>query len=109
VITPALVFLATSTLMSEAVFLFVELAAVLLIERTARADNDRAGRRVAVIAGGLAAAAFLIRTAGMTIGLAALFYFVWKRRWQSAVVYAVTAACLVMPWMIHAHPRAGTR
>ena len=46
VITPAFVFLATSTLMSEAVFLFVELSAVLLIERTARADDDRAGRRL---------------------------------------------------------------
>jgi hypothetical protein len=106
VITPALVFLATSTLMSEAVFLFVQLAAVLLIERTAQADDDRSGRRVAATAGALAAAAFLIRTAGMTIGLSALFYFVWKRRWQSAVVYAATAACLVMPWMIYARTHA---
>jgi hypothetical protein len=109
VMTPALVFLATSTLMSEAVFLFVEMAAVLLIERTASADSDRAGRRVAVLAGGLAAAAFLIRTAGITIGLSAFLYFAWKRRWQSAVVYAATAACLVMPWMIYARANAPAR
>ena len=109
VTTPALVFLATSTLMSEAVFLFVELAAVVLIERTASAHDDRMGRRLAVSAGALAAAAFLIRTAGMTIGLSALFYFVWKRRWQSAAVYAATAACLVMPWMIYARAHAPAR
>lgn len=106
VITPALVFLTTSTLMSEAVFLFVELAAVLLIERTARAYDDRTGRRPAVLAGGLAAVALLIRTAGLTIGLAAVFYFLWKRRWQSAALYAATAACLVMPWMIYARAHA---
>ena len=109
VITPALVFLATSTLMSEAVFLFVEMAALILIERAARADDDRTGRRLAVSAGALAAAAFLIRTAGMTIGLAAVFYFVWKRRWQSAAVYAATAACLVMPWTIYARAHAPAR
>jgi hypothetical protein len=37
------VFLATSTLMSEAVFLFVQLLAVLRIERVARGGDDRAG------------------------------------------------------------------
>jgi hypothetical protein len=109
VITPALVFLATSTLMSEGVFLFVELAAVLLIERAMHADDDRAGRRLAVSAGALAAAAFLIRTAGMTIGLAAIFYFVWKRRWQTAAVYAATAACLVLPWLVYARTHAPSR
>lgn len=106
VITPALVFLATSTLMSEAVFLFVEMAAVLLIERAAGAVDDRHGRRFAMTAGALAAAAFLIRTAGMTIGLAAVIYFIWKRRWQSAAAYTATAACLVMPWMIYARTHA---
>jgi hypothetical protein len=109
VTTPALVFLATSTLMSEAVFLFVEMAAVMLIERAARTEDDHAGRRLAVSAGALAAAAFLIRTAGLTIGLSALFYFAWKRRWQSAAVYAATAACLVMPWMIYARTHAPAR
>jgi hypothetical protein len=109
VMTPAFVFLTTSTLMSEAVFLFVELAAVILIERAARAENDRSGRRAAVSAGALIAAAFLIRTAGMTIGLSALIYFAWKRRWQSAVVCGVTAACLVLPWMIYARTHAPAR
>ena len=50
VLTPALVFLATSTLMSEPVFLFIQLGAVLLVERTARALDDRVGSRLAVIA-----------------------------------------------------------
>lgn len=109
VTTPALVFLTTSTLMSEAVFLFVELAAVVTIERAAHADDDRAARRLAVLAGGLIAATFLIRTAGMTIGVAALCYFAWKRRWQSAVVSAATAACLVLPWMIYSRAHAPSR
>ncbi|HEX5068829.1 MAG TPA: hypothetical protein VFV78_01335 [Vicinamibacterales bacterium] len=109
VITPALVFLTTSTLMSEAVFLFVELAAVLAIERAASAADDRTGRRFGWLAGALAASAFLIRTAGLTIGVAALLYFGWKRRRATAVAFAAVAVMLVLPWMVYARMHAPTR
>ncbi len=109
VITPSLVFLATSTLMSEPVFLFIQLAAVLLIERTARAVDDRSGRGVAVLAGLLAAFAFLTRTAGMTVAAAGLLYLARERRWRSAAVFGAAAAMLVVPWLLYARANAPTR
>ena len=56
VITPAFVFLATSTVMSEPLFTLAELAAVVLV-----------GRRRPVLGGLAAAAAALVRSAGLPI------------------------------------------
>jgi hypothetical protein len=109
VITPSFVFLATSTLMSEPVFLFIQLSAVLLIERTARAADDRSGRRVAVIAGVLAAVAFLTRTAGMTIAAAGLLYLARERRWRSAAAFGTAAALCILPWLLYSRAHAPTR
>jgi hypothetical protein len=109
VITPSLVFLATSTLMSEPVFLFIQLVAVLLIERTARAADDRSGRGIAVLAGVIAALAFLTRTAGMTVAAAGVLYLARERRWRSALVFGGAAALCVMPWLLYARAHAPTR
>lgn len=109
VLTPALVFLATSTLMSEPVFLFIQLAAVLLIERTARAADDRSAQGIAVLAGVVAAVAFLTRTAGMTVAAAGLFYLARERRWRSAAVFGGAAALCVVPWLLYARANAPTR
>jgi hypothetical protein len=109
VLTPALVFLATSTLMSEPVFLFIQILAVLLIERTARAADDRSAQGVAVLAGVIAAAAFLTRTAGMTVAAAGLFYLAQQRRWRSAAVFGGAAALCVVPWLLYARAHAPTR
>ena len=109
VLTPALVFLATSTLMSEPVFLFIQLVAVLLIERTVRAADDRSARGIAVMAGVLAAVAFLTRTAGMTVAAAGLVYLARERRWRSAAIFGASAAICVVPWLLYARANAPTR
>ena len=109
VLTPALVFLATSTLMSEPVFLFIQLAAVVLIERTSRAADDRSALVIAVLAGVIAAVAFLTRTAGMTVAAAGLFYLARERRWRSAAVFGSAAALCVVPWLLYARANAPTR
>lgn len=109
VITPSLVFLATSTLMSEPVFLFIQLVAVVLIERTARAADDRSARGIAVLAGVIAAVAFLTRTAGMTVAAAGLVYLLRERGWRSAAVFGATVAMCVVPWLLYARANAPTR
>ena len=109
VATPALVFLATSTMMSEAVFLFIQLLAVLLIERTARLAEARSSRGMAVLAGVLAAAAFLTRTAGVTVAAAGVLYLARERRWRSVAIFGATAAICVMPWLLYARAHAPTR
>lgn len=107
--TPAFVFLATSTLMSEPVFLCLQLAAVLAIERAARTADDAGGRGAAVLAGLLTAAAVLTRTAGVTLGAAGVLYFLYLRRWRAAVVFALVTACGVLPWSLHARANAPTQ
>jgi hypothetical protein len=108
IITPSLVFLATSTLMSEAVFLFVELAAVLAIERAAAAEAGRASRW-AMAAGILAAGTMFVRTAGVAVVAAGVLYFVATRRWRRAVPFLAVSVLCVMPWTIYAHRHAPTR
>lgn len=107
VITPALVFLATSTLMSEDVFLFVELLSVLAIERAAA--TDARATRWAVLAGALAAASVLIRTAGIAVVAAGAIYLVGVRRWRAAVLFCAVSVLCVAPWSIYARTHAATR
>jgi hypothetical protein len=107
VITPSLVFLATSTLMSEAVFLFVELAAVLAIERAAAAGAGRASRW-AMLAGALAGATMLVRTAGVAVVAAGVLYLVGTRRWRRAVPFVAASVVCVLPWTVYAHRHAAT-
>jgi hypothetical protein len=107
VITPSLVFLATSTLMSEAVFLLVELAAVLAIERAADARSDRASRWAA-IAGVLAGTAMLVRTAGIAVVAAGVLHFALGRRWRRAVPFVAAVLLCVLPWALYAHRHAAT-
>ena len=77
VVTPAFVFLATSTVMSEGFFTLTQLAAIVMFERSARSEN--AGRD-ATMAGALAAAAVLIRTAGLPVPVGGALYLLWRRR-----------------------------
>jgi hypothetical protein len=106
-LTPSLVFLATSTLMSEPVFLFIQLLAVLLIERCARTAGEESGP--AILAGVLAAVAFLTRTAGMTVAAAGVIYLARGRRWRSVVVFGATVAVCIAPWLLYARANAPTR
>lgn len=109
VLTPSLVFLATSTMMSEPVFILIQLLGVLAIERASRAADDRSGRVIAVLAGVLAALAFLTRTAGVTVALAGVLYLAWRRRWHSMITFGAAAAICVLPWMLYARANAPTR
>jgi hypothetical protein len=95
--------------MSEAVFLFVQLLAVLRIEHAARAGDDRAGPGQAWLAGLLTAAAILIRTAGVTILAAGLIYLARKRQWRSAAVFGAAAILAVLPWWLYARAHAPAR
>lgn len=101
VVTPAFVFLSTSTLMSEPVFLCLQLLAVIAIERAVRATDDRNGRLLAVGAAGLAGLAFLTRTAGLTLGAAGVLYLLYQRRWRQAGIFAVVLVLCVAPWSLY--------
>jgi len=103
---PALVFLATSTVMSECVFTLLEVAAILAVERGAR--RDRGDLRFAALGGLLAAAAVLTRPAGLGLLLGAPLYLAGKRLPRALAAFAAAAALVVGPWMLHSRAHAPT-
>jgi hypothetical protein len=115
VLYPALVFLATATLMSECVFMLVQLLAIIAVERCVRwrgGDVEPARERVVwspVLIGGLLASfALLIRPAGAGLLVASVAYLVKERLWRPAVVFASTCALLVVPWLIYSRAHSPT-
>lgn len=95
VITPAFVFLATSTVMSEPLFTLAELGAIVL-----------AGRRRPVLAGLAGAAAVLVRSAGLPILAAVTIWYLVRRDRRSAGLFLTTAVVVLLPWMIYARAYA---
>ena len=102
VLTPGFVFLATSTVMADCVFTLGQLLVIVVVDRSARVDNEAAGRRYVLFAALIAAATMLVRTTGVAVIVAIILYLLNERRWQRALLFgAVTLACL-MPWTIYA-------
>lgn len=105
-LTPSLVFLATSTVMADCVFMFAQVGAVILVERITRRDSTDAP--AAVLAGVAAALAMLIRAAGIAVIVAALVYLVLARRWRQAGIFAATVLICMLPWQWYAQRHAPT-
>jgi hypothetical protein len=105
-LTPALVFLATSTVMSESPYLLAQVAAVIAVERVARAPAG--DHRSAIAAGVLTGVAMLIRTSAAALVAAALAYLVIRRQWRQASVVAVAIGLTLAPWMVYSAVHAPT-
>ena len=98
--TPAFVFLATSTVMSECVFTLAQLGAVVVADRAVTVSGKHTGRLV-VFGAVLAAVAVLIRSAGAGLLLAACLCFLKERRWARAAGFATAAVLCLLPWLLH--------
>jgi len=103
---PALVFLATSTVMSEPVFLFTQLAAIVVIERCVRAGQEKSAWLFAALGGALASYAFLTRPAGLGLLVGAIIYLFKEKLTKSLLIFVAVAVVLVGPWMVYSrsHP-----
>ncbi|HUQ88234.1 MAG TPA: hypothetical protein VM096_11785 [Vicinamibacterales bacterium] len=106
VITPAFVFLATSTVMSECVFTFAQMLTVVLVER-ARRGAERSSSP-AITAGLAGAAATLIRYPGVAVVAAGIVYFMFGRRWRQAMLFAITVGVCLAPWQLYARAHQPT-
>ena len=102
---PALVFLATSTVMSECVFTVVQLGAVVALNLAAGADERRAVRLIAAAAV-LTACVVLIRSAGVSLALAVVLWLATRREWKRVALFGAVTALCVLPWMIYARQHA---
>lgn len=101
---PGLVFLATSSLMSECVFTLLQLSVVVVIEAGTR--EERRGWRYVLAGAALAAAAFLTRSIGLALIAACVVYLLKERRWKSVLLFAAAVALFAGPWMIYARLHA---
>lgn len=100
-LAPSLVFLATSSAMSECVYMLFQLLAVVLIETSRRADEGKRAWLYAALGGAAAATAFLTRSIGLAVIGAGLVYLLKERRWRAAGAFAATALLLAAPWLIY--------
>ena len=108
VLTPPLVFLAASTVMSECVYLLFLLAAITVIELAiSRKDGGTAWLLVAA-GGALSSLAFLTRSFGIVLILAAIVYLLKARRVKAAIVYIAVTAVLAVPWLLYSRVHAPT-
>jgi hypothetical protein len=105
---PGLVFLATSTVMAESVFILGQVLTVFVVERSVRAEADPAGRRQVVLAAVLAAATTLVRTTGVALVAAVVLYLLTERRWRRAVLFTSVAAACLLPWALYARAHEPT-
>jgi len=106
VITPSIVFLATSTVMAESVYTLAQVVAVILIERITRRDGR--DMRAPVAAGLATGLAMLVRMAGVAVVMAAIAYLVMARRWRQAALYSLTVAVCLAPWQLYYRVNAPT-
>jgi len=104
-LTPAFVFLATSTVMAECVFTLLQVAAVVAIERAASSGQPDQARR-ASIAGALAAATWLTRSAGITLIAAGVLRLFLAGRRESMALFAAVVMAFGLPWTIYAAQHA---
>ncbi|MGH9841705.1 MAG: hypothetical protein ACREEM_23375, partial [Blastocatellia bacterium] len=107
---PPLVFLATSTVMSECVFAFVLVATIVVVERSVRACREGGGgaMRYVIAGAALASYAFLIRSIAVAMIGGLFLYFLKERLIRAALVFAAAAALLTGPWVIYSRLHAPT-
>jgi hypothetical protein len=108
-LTPAFVFLATSTVMSECVFTLVQLAAVVLSHRSVESEAPGRARLWIVAAALMAAATVLTRSAGLVVVLAIGLWLLKERLWKRAMLFGAVVAISMLPWMVYARAHAPTQ
>jgi hypothetical protein len=108
VLSPPLVFLATSTVMSECVFALNFLGAIFVMEKCVRAGKSAKGVQLAIAGAALASIGFLTRSIAIALVAAGFLYLLKARLIKSAIVFAITVAAFAGPWVIYTRLHAPT-
>jgi hypothetical protein len=106
-LVPAFVFLATSTVMAECVFMLGQMASVVLIEWSAGGREESWIRRTS-IAAVVAAVTTLLRATGLALLAAGVLYLLYRRLPRRAVAFMVVAIVCMLPWTVYARLNAST-
>lgn len=107
-LTPGLVFLATSTVMSECVFTLALMGSAVALERAALTADPRQSRRGIIIAALVTTAAWLIRSAGIALVGGGVLFLLWRRGWRAAAGFLVVCALSYAPWALYSATHSPT-
>lgn len=105
---PPLTLHATSMVMSECVFMLVQLAAIVAIERGVGRKGTKTAWRYAAIGGALAALAYLTRSAGAGLLVAAVLYLIKERCPRQALIAGSIVAISAGSWIVYSRAHAPT-
>lgn len=108
VLSPPLVFMATSTMMSECVFALIFLATVVVTEKCARSKNPSRQLQLAALSAVLASVGFLTRSIAISLIAAGFFYLLKNKLIKPVIVFTVIVAALCGPWVIYTRLHAPT-
>ena len=100
-LTPALVFFATSTVMSECFFTLLQLGSIVCVERCLKAEGKGRALMLLVGAAVLASMAFLTRPIAVGIICAAGVYLLLNRRVFHALIFSLVALIILGPWLAY--------
>jgi hypothetical protein len=96
VLSPAFVFLAGATVMSEPVFTLLQLGSLVALERAAR--DEATSLRLTALAAVLGGSAALVRTMAVGVLVASCGWLLATRRPRAALVYGAIVAAVVGAW-----------
>jgi hypothetical protein len=105
---PPLVLHATSMVMAECVFMLVQLAAIVVIERGVGRKGTKAAWRYAALSGTLAALAYLTRSVGAGLLAASVLYPLKERCPRQALIVGFIVAISAGSWIGYSRMRAPT-
>lgn len=105
---PGLVFLATSTVMSDCVFTLWQMLTLIAAEKCVQHKAARTVWRYALLCGVIASVAFLTRPMALGLLAGVGLYLLKERLFRAAIIYAATIALLAGPWMIYSRLHAPT-
>ncbi|MGE0882419.1 MAG: ArnT family glycosyltransferase [Blastocatellales bacterium] len=111
VLSPPLVFLATSTVMSECAFTAIFLGTILVVERGVRKikDKEKKAQWVYPILFGMGGTlCFLTRSAAIGVIAAIFIYLILEDLRKPALIFIATVILLGSPWVIYARLHAPT-
>ena len=108
VICPPLVFLATSSVMSDCVFMLWFLLVIVTTEACQRAGQSRRGAQLAILAAAFSSIAFLTRSIAVSLIVAVFLYLLKERLARLALIFGVAVALFSSPWMLYSRLHAPT-
>ena len=105
---PPLIFLASSTVMSDCVYMLFFVLTVAVTEKFVAAKNTSREWKYALLTAVLASYTFLVRSIAIALIAAVFIYLLKERLVRSAIIFALFAALFSGPWMIYSRIHAPT-